>query len=416
MSRYFVLFLWAMALLLSLFGSPLDGYCLAFGPAAAIAIGAGASLIGGLASDYINSKSQADTNEANKQIAAENRAWQSNENELARQWSERQWNLNNQYNTPSAIAQRQREAGFNPYLLGSQLGNGSSQPAQANTSSAAPDSPQMVAPKVGSTANAINNTSSQIANYALYKEGVDAQAANQQAQSDEAAVRVANGMRKVYGDTKIDGKNADEWYLERHFATKGDTSGNVDYRQSLTNLRKSQADAELSEIEAGLEREFGKKRAQSALAKVDQDITESAARIGKMASDAKLNEAQIKTEAQKFWTEVAKQYNLKKQGEFYVCQSEQLSLLKDMVANRMRIQNEMLSRRNSEDFATWRSRGLVRDWLKSDEGRMNTFQNFEIGTDIYLNQADKVIKTISPIIPSMNFISGSYDYHRFYGE
>lgn len=403
--------------MLSLFGSDIN--VIQASATAAIAIGAGASLLGGLVSDYMNTKSQADTNEANKEIARENREWQSNENQIAREWSERQWELNNQYNTPSAIAERQRQAGFNPFLLGTKLGEGQSQPAQANTSSMAPDMSSMVAPRVGATAQALQSASNMIGQYALYKQGVDAQAANQQSQSDMTAINVAKELNKF--DPSYRNKNGEtrgDEYLSNYFGSQVRTrsENSYDLRSAKANLRRSEADAELSEIEAALEREFGSKRAQSALAKVDQEITESAARIGKMASDAKLNEAQIKTEGQKFWTEVAKQYNLKKQGEYYVCQSEQLLLLKDMVANRMRIQNEMLSRRNSEDFATWRSRGLVRDWLKSDEGRMNTFQNFEIGTDIYLNQADKVIKTISPITPSMNFNSGSYDYHRFYGE
>lgn len=416
MNRYILPFLWAIAFLLSLFGSEVP--YLQASATAAIAIGAGATLLGGLVSDYINTKSQADTNEANKQIARENREWQGGENQLQRDWSERQWNLNNAYNTPSAIAERQRQAGFNPYLLGSQLGQGQSTPATANVATSAPSAPQMQPARIGATSAALNNSMNNLVNYSLQKEAADANAANQQSQSFSQDVQTAQELDKVYPQYRnAKGQTMGQMFLEKRLPqTLGaNTDNSLVSRSAAAAVQKQEAEAKIAEVQSALESEFGRKRAVQGLAYVDQQITESAARIGKMASDAKVNDASVsklkaeaKTEGQKFWTEVAKQYNLKKQGDYYVATSSQINLLKNLVQERMSVENQMLQRRNSEDFSRYKGRQLVRDWMESDEGQSNIYQNFEIGQDVFLNQADKVIHVLSPITPSVNYQEHQY--------
>lgn len=83
---------------------------------------------GGLASQglasYINYQSQKETNEQNLQIARDNRDWQ-----------EKMWNMQNQYNSPQAQMQRLKSAGLNPDLMYSQgttgIAQGISEPSQA---------------------------------------------------------------------------------------------------------------------------------------------------------------------------------------------------------------------------------------------------------------------------------------------
>lgn len=83
---------------------------------------------GGLASQglasYINYQSQKETNEQNLQISRENRDWQ-----------EKMWNMQNQYNSPQAQMQRLKAAGLNPDLMYSQgttgIAQGISEPSQA---------------------------------------------------------------------------------------------------------------------------------------------------------------------------------------------------------------------------------------------------------------------------------------------
>lgn len=62
-------------------------------------IGAGTSLLGGM----FSSLSSSQTNEANMQIARENRDWQ-----------EKMWNMQNEYNSPENQLSLYRQAGFNP--------------------------------------------------------------------------------------------------------------------------------------------------------------------------------------------------------------------------------------------------------------------------------------------------------------
>ena len=133
--------------------------CDAIGSAAIAGAG---SLIGGLfgssGSRYAARKQlQAvrETNEANLQIAQQNNAF-----------NERMWNMQNEYNTPSAQRARLESAGINPYLMldGSSTGVAQSAPT-ADTSGT------QVAPDVGSTiaggyqtfGNSIASAASQIA-------------------------------------------------------------------------------------------------------------------------------------------------------------------------------------------------------------------------------------------------------------
>jgi hypothetical protein len=125
-------------------------------------IGAAGSLLGGLFSSsgsrYAARKQlQAvrETNASNLQIAQQNNAF-----------NERMWNLQNEYNSPSAQRTRFEQAGLNPYLMmdGSSAGN-------AQSSVTADPSGVQAAPDVGSTiaggyqvlGSSISSAASQIA-------------------------------------------------------------------------------------------------------------------------------------------------------------------------------------------------------------------------------------------------------------
>lgn len=93
------------------------------------AIGAGASLIGGL----FNNKSQSDTNKANMELA-----------KYQNDFNLDMWNRNNEYNTPQAQMARYQAAGLNPNLI---YGNGSS--STGNSSSPVKSVPMKVDPYTG---------------------------------------------------------------------------------------------------------------------------------------------------------------------------------------------------------------------------------------------------------------------------
>jgi len=88
-------------------------------PLTALAIGS--SVVNGIGS-LISGNS---ANEMNMRLARENREWQSQENQLNREWQESMWNKQNEYNTPANQRKLAVEGGYNPYLLSSQnLGSG----------------------------------------------------------------------------------------------------------------------------------------------------------------------------------------------------------------------------------------------------------------------------------------------------
>jgi hypothetical protein len=78
-------------------------------------IAAGASLAGNI----IGASSQSSTNEASKDIAEMNNKFNAEQAQLSRDWQERMWNKNNEYNSPNAMISR----GLNPFI-GSNIGAG----------------------------------------------------------------------------------------------------------------------------------------------------------------------------------------------------------------------------------------------------------------------------------------------------
>lgn len=151
---------------------------------AGIISGAG-SLIGGLFSSsgsrYAARKQlQAvrETNQMNYQIAQQNNAF-----------NERMWNMQNEYNTPSAQRARLEAAGINPYLMldGSSTGVAQSSP-QADTSGTqvAPDVGSTIAGGYQSLGNSISSAAGQIAQMAFQNDLQEANVAKTQADAQNS--------------------------------------------------------------------------------------------------------------------------------------------------------------------------------------------------------------------------------------
>ena len=80
----------------------------------------GAAIIGGLgtiASSLIGAGAQREANIQNMQLAKYQNNWQTAENEKAYARSVEMWNMQNQYNSPTAQMSRLRQAGLNPNLV-----------------------------------------------------------------------------------------------------------------------------------------------------------------------------------------------------------------------------------------------------------------------------------------------------------
>lgn len=154
--------------------------------AAAIA-GAG-SLIGGLfsssGSHYAARKQlQAvrETNAANLQIAQQNNAF-----------NERMWNMQNEYNTPSAQRARLESAGINPYLMldGSSTGVAQSAPtADTSGTQVAPDVGSTIAGGYQSLGNSIASAAGQIAQMSFNDDLQKANVAKSNAEAQNAEIQ-----------------------------------------------------------------------------------------------------------------------------------------------------------------------------------------------------------------------------------
>lgn len=152
---------------------------------AAGAIAGAGSLIGGLLSSsgsrYAARKQlQAvrETNAANLQIAQQNNAF-----------NERMWNLQNDYNTPSAQRARLEAAGINPYLMldGSSTGVAQSAPtADTSGTQVAPDVGSTIAGGYQSLGSSIASAASQIAQMSFNNDLQKANVAKSNAEAQNA--------------------------------------------------------------------------------------------------------------------------------------------------------------------------------------------------------------------------------------
>ena len=112
-------------------------------------IAAGASLAG----NAIGASSQSKTNDTSKEIAEMNNKFNAEQAQLQRDWQEKMWNKNNEYNSPDAMISR----GLNPFI-GSSVGAGVSRaPASGGVaaSAAAPPSLQAFRPDFSDVGTAL---------------------------------------------------------------------------------------------------------------------------------------------------------------------------------------------------------------------------------------------------------------------
>lgn len=100
-------------------------------------ISAGASLVG----NAIGASSQHKVNQTSIDINRENNAFNAEQAQIQRDWQERMWNMNNDYNSPNAMISR----GLNPFVQGSAAIAGSKGPASGGASATAAPAPSLQA-------------------------------------------------------------------------------------------------------------------------------------------------------------------------------------------------------------------------------------------------------------------------------
>lgn len=311
----------------------------------AIALGSlGSGLLSGLGSIFGSSSA----NSVNREIAAENRQWQSDENQINRDWQsdqnqinrdwqEKMWNAQNLYNSPSAMMSRLKDAGINPFVLGGSSGVATAG-AAGSVGSPSAGSPSMVGAPSATTmmpvnygapiANALNNY--------LQVKGVEANAANQSAQSFKTLME---GATEAY---KIGGHQAYRSYV--HTAAPLLIGSNPDFglidRMATQQLRESVARTNAQEFQTSLAKEFGAKQAYQALMESEHRISEVVGRLNTMRV---ANDALIKRVANETLVAAAEAFNLRKQGNYYEVSKDQLEALKPYLVKAAKSQADLLT-------------------------------------------------------------------------
>lgn len=104
--------------------------------------------IGSVAGGLLNFFSQKSTNRAAAREAERNRQFNAAQAKLQRDWTERMWSLNNQYNSPSAQMQRLSDAGLNPNLAYGSLSESSATAATGGSAASSSSLPSFTAPQL----------------------------------------------------------------------------------------------------------------------------------------------------------------------------------------------------------------------------------------------------------------------------
>ena len=341
----------------------------------------GPSLLSGIG-NLFGTKS---ANDANAEQNAINRQWQSGENRLnrdwqtlensrsrdftqgenqvARDWQEKMWNLQNEYNSPSAMMERYRDANLNPFISG-QIGQGAGAagtPASSATApmgspsmAGAPSSIPMQAPRFGLDFGDLGNAlgvSANIANvnartsqqkwetYAFIRNNVSRSAAKEFLNNNPDMLRVDDPENNPYMETYQRSKTRED--LENSITW---------FKNYITSL-------------------YGVKTAEKELYKLDQE----GQNLAQLILNNKATEKEI-------WASVAKineQINTEKSIQSRNYSEADLASAKAQTENesRMYIIRQLLLNTNILDFveqsdrAKFESEESLRGWLTSEDGR-----------------------------------------------
>lgn len=211
-----------------------------------------AGVLGNVLGGIFGSKSQSSANKTNLQINRENNAFNAEQAQINRDWTESLWNKSNTYN--SAVSQRRRleDAGLNPYLM-MNGGNAGVATAQSGTAAQAAQSAHMQAYDPTNAFNGASNAISGAINsyYANIERSNNAQ--QMSAQSSLMAEQAKNwrirniyeGLRQQYEINKLshDSNNSFETYMLTKAKRKlaWETFGSdVQYKQNQVNIQNQQ--------------------------------------------------------------------------------------------------------------------------------------------------------------------------------
>lgn len=240
-----------------------------------------AALGGALVSGIAGAAGASATNSSNKKIARENRDWQTVENQKQRDFIQEMFDEQNEYNTPSAQMARYREAGLNPYLSQGQIGSGSSTSVPSAPSGVgSPNLPSLSNP-MAAAAGILGDTSISLAQQKLAH-------TNEQM----AKVELLGRVRKVLGEEAY--QQMKDKILPGLVTSPSEMT--QDWRKEESEIALSQSQGEIARQKASLDKMLNDNGlGWRILTEYDNNAMKIHSEIGKMASDAKVNDAQVKS-------------------------------------------------------------------------------------------------------------------------
>lgn len=346
------------------------------------ALGVGSAIASGIGSLIGTSSS----NSANKKIAREQMSWQTSEREKAQQWQERMWNLNNQYNTPSAVRARLQQAGYNPWLSGSnQVGQGSSMPNIPSMPSA-PGMPTQQAVDYGAPFRGASDALFSMANLQLQSQGVKATSELNNQKAFQQVLDNATTMLKM-GEPRA----AIHRYVSENtpYAT-GVGNNNVynmfmsqyQHQMALTSLAQTEDAWKSFEYQLNLRWSDAERRQNYVIA--NNTLEEIVQRIAESKGRVRLTATQV-------LSEIAKALNLD-------ANTRTLNALRPFVVSSARYKADMDMYSRGDAYADYDANSLVRDYKHSDKGKSDRFDSFDSLNSEY-SEVWKYIEGILQNIP-----------------
>lgn len=358
-------------------------------------IGAGASLVGGALSSF----GQSSTNQLNYKINKENRQWQTKENEKARTWEEKMWNESNAYNTPQATMERYQQAGLNPYLSQGQVGQGATTPS-APSMTGAPSTPVM------------GNT---MAGFAGIGESLGSMLINGELASSTVALNkakelneVMDGLSKIWTDLSPAQRDVAWKKLYSRYGDFSDINGRSSRLDNmLSDSYLKSMEGALQEQNANLQQELNKNgQSTRILWQYDQQFAEIQARIGKMASDASVNEVNKSLMNQQMKELKASITNLLSQAREHNASAATIEGLKQYVVDKAKYAALSAGLSYDELESSYQENERVRDYRRSDTGKGRSLDRYTYSNHVWRDFVHDV-EDAAQSVPVRGYVSSS---------
>lgn len=241
---------------------------------------------------------------------------------------EHQFNRESAYNDPSHLRKLYEKAGYNPALLAhnGDIGQAATHPAMPGVPSISSFGPRQVFPM--DLQNGVQGISQALA--------LSSEIKKNDAESFEKIVRSLPELGKSIGWDNVRS-------VAKDLLGMAGVSGSQYERHMEALIKGMELENRSKQVRATLDETFGPQMAEQKWALGEQSLSESFARIGKMASDVKVNESTIKKLASDCIVNVANAWKLRKEGEKYVADAKTINALRSFLVSQARSKANMMN-------------------------------------------------------------------------